>query len=368
VLPAVVGLTAAPTTPGTATIQWAPLSEANSYRIEWDGPTAGFASTAGNTGVVSGLVDGSSTTITVYAVENGVLGSPASTTVTTIAAPDAPSDLSASADAAGGVTVSWAAPAPVGHPLAGYALEFRTDLGPGIGFTNFATLFAVDAGVTTAHTATLPVGFISELRVTAATMYALSEPSTAVSVVPWRAIGSVAAPVLAQGSPGSLDATWTTPDLTGTGQTITGYTIDLFDTGDNAVDSASTGAATLAHSFTGLAPGTPYRAILTAHGSMHDAVSVPSNYAATVNRPDYVQNVVITGGSSEVTVTWDAAGDNGSAITSYDVRIYFCSTGAYASIKDGQPASPTSFTQVATPGDEVYARVWANNAVGSSSG
>ncbi|MCP4845373.1 MAG: hypothetical protein GY901_09775, partial [Actinomycetia bacterium] len=287
---------------------------------------------------------------------------------------DAPTVTAVSAGAAD-VQLSWSTPDAHGETITGYDLEYRFHI-DGVGWTNFTTLTSVGATVN-AHTHDeftggheLVPGVSYEHRVRAAAQ-SPGNWGTAAPVVPFVALGAPDAPALAIVSASSLDASWTAPDVTGTGQQIGGYELELLDTSLAVVDSASTGASTLTHSFTGLTQGAVYYAKIRAISDVDanpTAWSSLSAGTATATIPNYVQNVAFTGGSSEVTATWDAAVDNGSAITGYDVRLYSCANNGLVSAHDGQPASPTSLTAAATHGTALYARVWATNGIGQSSG
>jgi len=142
--------------------------------------------------------------------------------------------------------------------------------------------------------------------------------------------------VSATGGSAKATLTWTTPASSG-GSAITGYSIVPSLNGRPQTPvSASSSPTTL----TGLTNGGSYTFTVAATNLMGTGVpSTPSAAAIPSKAPAAPGGVTAEAGSSQVTVSWQAAASNGSAVTGYTVTTY---VGGTASGTTSAGASATS--------------------------
>jgi photosystem II stability/assembly factor-like uncharacterized protein len=130
-----------------------------------------------------------------------------------------------------------------------------------------------------------------------------------------------ASPTNVAALPGTGQATvsWTAPAPDGT-TTITGYSITTFTgAGTAVVSSQNFSSAATSQLITGLTNGTAYRFQVVAMDGNGTGPPSELSKAVTVGAPLPPMSVSAVGGNSQVTVSWTAPFDNGSAIASYTV-------------------------------------------------
>jgi fibronectin type 3 domain-containing protein len=152
----------------------------------------------------------------------------------------------------------------------------------------------------------------------------------------------------------TASVSWSAPSSSGS-SSITGYTVTASPGGA----TMSTGASTLNTLFTGLTNGTTYAFTVTAaNNAGNGAASAPSNNVIPAGVPLAPTNVAaVVNGVGSLSVSWTAAGANGSAVQGYVVTP---SAGAAKS----PTASPVTFSGL-TVGTTYTFTVTAHNAIGT---
>jgi fibro-slime domain-containing protein/RHS repeat-associated protein len=299
---------------GSAAVTWtAPadngFSPISSYRVITQPATNTFFVNGGQTtATVSGLVNGTSYTFLVSAVNGvgeGPLSAP-SAPATPATTPGAPGNVVAQLAGDAAVKVTWSAPAGNGgSPVTSYTVTSS----PG-GLT--AT---VNASVTTATVPGLAVGTTYTF-----TVAATNSKGTGPASAPSNAVKAAAAPgaptgVTAVDGDASATVTWTAPASDGFSP-ITGYR--LVSTPGGISVTASTTTATVA----GLQNGTEYVFTVRASNAVGEgAASAPSNPVTPATVPGAPTGVAAeVSGNAAALVSWAPPSSNGGAlITEYVV-------------------------------------------------
>ncbi len=216
-----------------------------------------------------------------------------------------PTGVSATA-ADGQATVSFTAPSADGSAISGYTVTATdtTDAGNGGQAAAGSGSPITVTGLTDGDSYTFTV---------TATNGNGTGPASAASA-PVTPTGPPDAPtgVTATGGDRSATVSWTAAG--DEGSPVTGYQV-----------TASPGGATCTTATTscvvpGLTNGTTYTFTVTAtNGNGTGAASDPSNAVTPITVPDAPTDVVAEAGNASATVTWTAAGDEGSPITGYTV-------------------------------------------------
>jgi hypothetical protein len=343
---------------GQATVSWtAPSGNGSSI----SGYTAtsspgGFtcAWTSGPTQcTVAGLTNGTSYTFTVNATNANGTGGPssASSAVTPIAVPGAPTGVSAfGGSAAGGqASVSWTAPASNGgSAITGYTVTASG--GAGSCSTTGATSCTI-IGLTNASSYTF--------RVTATNIAGNSALSTASSSTIVSGLPSAPTGVSAIAAAGQATVSWTAPS--GNGSSISGYTATSSPGGFTCAWTSGPTQCTVV----GLTNGTSYT--FTVNATNANGTGGPSSASSAVTPiavPGAPTAVSAFGGSAaggQASVSWTAPASNGgSAITGYTVT---ASGGAGSCSTTGA----TSCTIIGLTNASSYTfRVTATNIAGNS--
>ena len=312
--------------------------------------------------VVPGLSNGSTYTFSVTAA-NDAAGSPAavSGSVTPAGAPSAPGGVAA----IGGdqqATVSWTAPGTNGSAITGYTV---TPIGPGGPLSPVVVSGATLSTVVTA----LTNGTSYTFGVTATNAAGTSAVATSGSVTP-AAVASAPTGVTATGGDQQADVFWNAPASDG-GSPLTGYTITPVGPGGpltpTVVDASTTGVV-----IGGLVDGTSYTFDVTADNAVGSSPAATSGsvtpaappVAATAPAAPGSPTAVVGPAAAQVTVTWTAPADGGSAITSYTLSEL---SGATVLNSWDLPATATSQQVTGLTGGAAYTfTIVANNAVGPS--
>ncbi len=267
------------------------------------------------------------------------------------ASPGAPSVVGVTATS---VSLSWTAD-PGASTYTLYQGTSPTSLAPVA--TGIAATSAVASGLSPsttyyfALTATNAAGTSGLSPTTTATTGALSVPSAPTGLA-------------AKAGNGSLTLTWSAPTSDG-GSPLTGYLVEYSTTpggeATGSVQAASGPSATLA----GLTNGTTYYVEVVATNAVGSS-SPSSEVAATPASPPAAPTLLsATAGAGQVTLTWSANSNGGSALTGF---VLYDGTGATPGTAVATlSASTLSDTVTGLPSGTTYSfAVVATNAIGSS--
>ena len=168
---------------------------------------------------------------------------------------------------------------------------------------------------------------------------------------------------------GELPMVWT-PPLSDGGSAITGYKVQWKSGsqsfGDPSREHTTTGASVTAYIITGLTNGTEYTARVIAVNAVGDGPPSDEKTATPKGPPDAPPNVQAGSGHQQLTVSWGAPNDRGSAITEY--RLQWKSPGqSFNSSRQRIIAAPSRTDTIPslTNGTEYTVRVRATNASGN---
>ena len=121
---------------------------------------------------------------------------------------------------------------------------------------------------------------------------------------------------------GTLFITWQAPDSDG-GSAITGYTVQWKSGRQSFGDPSrehTTGASASTYAITGLTNGTEYTVRVIAVNAVGDGPPSDEATGTPVGPPDAPPNVQAGSGHQQLTVSWGAPNDGGSAITEYTLQ------------------------------------------------
>ena len=170
-------------------------------------------------------------------------------------------------------------------------------------------------------------------------------------------------------SDGSLLIAWDPPQNDG-GSAITGYKVQWKSGSENFGDSSrehTTGASAITYAITGLTNGTEYTARVIAVNAVGDGLPSTTATGTPVGPPDAPPNVQAGSGHQQLTVSWGAPNDGGSAITEYTLQ--WKSGGQSFTSTRQRTIAGTSRTDTIpslTNGTEYTVRVRATTALGDS--
>jgi titin len=315
---------------------------------------------------VTSLVNGTPYVFRVAAVNLVGTGSfsDASSSITPITTPGAPTSLSGTAGDSQ-VSLSWTAPSSDGgSAITDYVVEYSSDSG-----TSWVPFSDDYSGVTGATVSGLSNGTAYIFRVAAVNEAGTGSYSTSSASVTPLTVPD--APTSLMGSAGDTQValTWSAPTSDG-GSAITDYVVELSaDSGTNwSPFSDGTSTATGA-TVTGLTNGTAYifrvAAINEAGTGAYSTDSGPLTPATT---PDAPTSVSGTAGNTEVSLTWSApAIDGGSAITDYEVEYSSDSGTTWTPFADGTSTATSATVTGLSNGTAYIFKVAAVNAVGTGS-
>ncbi|MDE0193510.1 MAG: fibronectin type III domain-containing protein, partial [Gammaproteobacteria bacterium] len=244
------------------------------------------------------------------------LSAPASATIEGPAAeaPDAPSAPTLTAGE-NWLEASWTAPADNGAAITGYDVHYRETGG------NWQDANHTGTGTTKRITG-LTADTAYQVRVRASNTEGAGDWSPAASGRTDAAVEAPDAPSTPTLTAGEtwLDASWTAP--ADNGAAITGYEVHYRETGGNWTDANHTGTGTTKR-ITGLTADTAYEVRVRASNSEGAGDWSPAASARTdaaVEEPDAPSAPTLTVGETWLEASWTAPGDNGAAITGYDVH------------------------------------------------
>ncbi len=306
--------------------------------------------------VLTGLANGSSRSFTVTAVNDAGPGaaSEASEAVVPSTVPGPPSEVAASAESDGTLSVSWTAPEDDGGAVVeSYRVEAHV---PDEGV---AARLDTATAATSASLEGLDPGTQVLVTVRAANARGLGPQSPpAEPVTPSLPPGPPTGVLAVASAPTAATVSWLAPDDDG-GTAIASYTVTSEPDGLSAtVDGETTSAA-----LSGLTLGTPYTFTVVAQNAVAASdPSAPSNVLVAATVPDPPTGVSAVRGDRRATVTWTPpAFDGYSPISSY---VVVASPGGASATVDGGTTS--AVVGGLANGTAYTFAVRAANAVGSS--
>jgi RHS repeat-associated protein len=308
------------------------------------------------TATMTGLLNGTQYTFTVYASNAVGPGPAASTTATTPASvPGAPTGVSATAGNAQ-ARVSWSAPSNGGSAITGYTVT------PYVGGT--AQTATGVSGSTTATTITNLANLTAyTFQVTATNAVGTSAAGlSGAAVTPTGPGPSVPGPptsVAATATNGGALVTWQAPS--NGGATITTYTVTPYVGTTAGTPITIPGSPPPTNTtLTGLTNGTTYVIYVAAANSQGTGPAGTSNPVTPADVPGMPTGVTAVAGNAQATVSWTAPASNGGTIQSYTVTP---SIGSAITVSGGVTSALITGL---TNGTQYTFAVSANNAAGSS--
>ena len=389
---ATTGATTTVTSPDAPTDLTASVSGPNAIDLSWTEPanTGGSAITGyriqvsldGNTGWTN-LHTGTSTTYThseliagttryyrVYASnqfgESGPSNTANATTSASVTAPDAPTDLTASASGANTIDLSWTEPANTGgSAITGYRIQVSLD--GNTGWTNLHT------GTSTTYThSELIAGTTRYYRVYASNQFGESDPSNTANATTSTSVTAPDAPtgLMATASgPNVIDLSWTEPANTG-GAAITEYRLEASPEENTGWINLYSGQSTT-YTDERLEPGTTryYRVYASNALGLESRASNVVNATTTTLIPPPDAPIGLTAsasGPSTIDLSWtEPASTGGEAITGYRIQV---SPEENMGWKDlHKDTLTTTYTHNRIEAETTrYYRVYASNSFGES--
>ena len=284
-------------------------------------------------------------------------------------APDAPTNLSATADGQTTIDLEWTAPTNTGGAaITGYRIEVSTNSGNS--FTNLVANTG-SVAITYSHTG-LNAGTRRDYRVSAINSAGTGPPSNVDDATTDAATAPDAPTDLSATADGqtAIDLSWTAPASDG-GTEITGYRIEVSPNGTSNWTNqvANTGNANTSYSHTGLSPGTTrhYRvsAINTAGIGAASNVDDATTDAATA--PTAPRSLTANAsGQTIINLNWTAPASNGGAdISGYRIEVSTNGGSSFSQLVASQSTTTYSHTGLSA-GTARHYRVRAMNTAGNS--
>jgi titin len=250
-----------------------------------------------------------------------------------ITAPSPPTNVTATSNSDGSVTVSWTDPADHASAITHYGVA-PSPACSGCSYSNL-----VGANVTSTRITGLTRGTWYNFSVTATNGVGTSSPSTASNSVIAPDVPSAPTNGSAStNSDGSVTVHWTDPAANGSA--ITGYGIIPNPSCAGCSYSSLTGPTLTSGTVSGLTRGASYTFMVTAtNGVGTGNASAPTNSVTAPNLPGVPTGVSATSGNGTTSVSWVAPSTTGgSAITGYVVTPYI----------GASPQTPQTFVSTAT--------------------
>ena len=337
------------------------------YVIEFSTDNATFTTfndgtTTGTSATVTGLTNGTQYYFRVSAVNSIGTGTASSSVTATPSAPGVPGAPQSPAATRGDtqVALSWSAPSSDGgSTITGYKVYQSTD---DVSFTEVATPSGTSQTITS-----LTNGTTYYFKIAAVNSTGTGAQTSSVSAVPAT---TPAAPTSVSGTNGDTESviSWTAPTDTG-GAAITGYKIKCGAT------SGYPGNATVYHqqntnttyTKTGLTNGTQYSIQVAAVNDVGDGAyssTATATPAAVPTAPAQVGTVTTSPGNTQVTLSWSAPNNGGSAITDYVIE-HSTDNATFTTFSDGTSTATSATVTGLTNGTQYYFRVSAVNAIGT---
>ena len=291
--------------------------------------------------------------------DNRPLSAPASATIPGPAAeaPDAPSAPTLTVGETW-IEATWTAPADNDSAITGYDVHYRETGGNWTDANHSGTATTMRITGLTADTA-------YQVRVRASNAEGEGDWSPAASArtdAAAEAPDAPAAPSLTVGETW-IEASWTAP--ADNGSAITDYDVHYRETGGNWQDANHTGTGTTKR-ITGLTADTAYQVRVrasNAEGTGDWSAAASARTEAAAEAPDAPSAPTLTAGETWIEATWTAPGDNGSAITGYDV--HYRETGGNWQDANHSGTGTTKRIDGLTADTAYQVRVRASNAEGT---
>ena len=376
-----------------------------SYRATaWNALTGGTSSatcsTATTTCVITGLTNGTTYYVDVQASNLLGFGAASAPRVagTPATNPGAPTNVVTTAKSYS-VGVAWTAPASdggsaiTGYTATGYASNQATVCNTVLGQTptNYptCTLLGVPVGTHANPAYTQVVGTACTTATLSCDITGLTAGTTVyVEVAATNAVGTgpVSSPrvagtafgvvssapqtVTATAAPAAAVIAWTAPASNG-GTPVLDYTATAYSAATGGTSAGTCTTVNLTCRISGLTAGTTYYVEVTARNAAGNSAAAPSPRATVVPTilaaPNAPTSVSATRGNGNVTITWNAAVENGSPVTGYTATVYSALTGGTVV---GTPCTTTGALTCTVTGLTNATNYWvavnATNAVGTS--
>jgi len=275
-------------------------------------------------------------------------------------APEAPQSLAATAGD-GQVTLTWEAPSDGGSAITNYTI-----------YSGTSTLATVGGTVLTYTQTGLTNGQTYYYQVSANNSVGEGPKCDAVSATPAAVPTAPEAPqsLAATAGDGQVTLIWGAPASNG-GVEITNYNIYSGTSKGTETLLVTVGGTVLTYKNIGLTNGQTYYYQVSANNSVGEgaktnevnAMPRPAPTLATV--PSAPQNVQATADVRQVTLTWEAPSDGGSAITNY--KIYRSTSSGAETILNTVEGTVLTYTDTGLiDGETYYYTITAVNAIGES--
>ena len=329
------------------------------YRAAGTTPWTDISGITGASHTITGLTNGTFYEVQLRAVNvvgNGAWSTPpaAAAPVTVPSAPAAPTITPGNIQLA----ASWTAPNNGGSAITGYELQYRTGGGA------WTVINSGVIGTSTSHTITgLTNGNSYDVQLRAINAQGPSAWSTSAAATPVAVPMAPTALTLTAGN-AQIAASWTAPTDNG-GSAITGYTLRYSsDGGTTWTPIASSNGTSTNYTITGLTNGTPYHVQVRAVNTQGNGNwSTPPATATPATVPSAPATPVLAAGNAQLTATWTAPNNGGSAITEYELQ-YREVGGAWSAPMSAGTSTNYTITGL-TNGDTYDVQVRAVNTVGN---
>lgn len=353
----------APASNGGATITDYVIQYSSNSGATWTTFADGTSTSASAT--VTGLTNGTAYIFQVAAVNSAGTGSysTASSAVTPITTPGAPTSVSSS-NGARQATISWTAPASNGGSvISNYAVQYSTD-----GGATFASQILTGSTSTSYVYTGLTASTSYIFRVAAITSVGQGSWSSNTTSLTIQDLPGAPTSVAGVDGNGQVVLSWTAPTSNG-GASISDYTIRYSSNSGVSWTTFSDGTSTATSAtITGLTNGTSYifqvAAVNTWGTGSYSSSSASQTPFTTPNAP---LNVAGSPSSAQVTVTWSAAVANGRSVTDYIIQFSSNSGSTWSTFADGTSTSTSVTVTGLTNGTSYIFRVAAINSAGTGS-
>lgn len=241
--------------------------------------------------------------------------------------------------------------------VTGYNIERESPVGGGY------TSIAVNLNALTYADASLAPNVTYNYRIYAVNADGASQPTNSLSVTTLQPL-SLAVPAQPTGfsatavSGSKIDLSWTAPASV---SAITGYRIERETPvgGGFTTISPNTGSTATTYSDTNLAPGAIYNYRITALNVNGPSPTSQSSNATTLTLPGLPQNVLVSFGDKQATITWQAPASGSAGISGYTIT-----TNSGNSVSVGSNVFTYTITGL-TNGTSYTFSVFAVNALGA---
>jgi len=311
---------------------------------------------------VSGLTNGTSYNFRVSAINATGTGSPSAPATVTPATWAGPSSNLVGVRGNAQVALTWTAPADNGGtPITDYYVYYRqTSVGGAWSY------FADGTSTTTAATVTgLTNGVSYDFHIQALNALGTGTNVSNTAVVTPGAAPGIPTSLASTRGNAQVALTWTAPTNIG-GFAITDYRVEYKTTAGSVWSVFADGTSTsLAATVTGLTNGTGYDFRVSATNSVGTGSVSATSSATPATVPDAPTALTPTVGNTQVSLTWTAPANNGSAITDYRVEYKTAAASTWDVFADGTSTTAAATITSLTNGVTYNFRVSAINSIGT---